>query len=586
MKIYRRLLAYARPYRGRMLLAFIAMALSGSLQSAPIFIVKPLLDEIFIAKDSAKLFLIIALLAGAYTLKGLVFYAQHVLTADVGQRIVRDLRGALYRKYMGLPVSFFTGTHSGDLTSRVLNDIQQVRSALTDALMSMFHQGITLIFLAGAVVWTSPRFAGFALVSLPVTGALAAYFGKRLRKYSYQGQERMASLSTILIETIQGIRIVKAFGMENHEIEKFEKTNRHLFRLQMRTVRVTGLSPAFMEWMGALGIALFLTIGGRMVIGGEMTTGDFFAFITAVGLMFQPIKKLQGVNERLQNGLAAAERIFQIMDAENTIQDPPTPRPFPDPIREGVRLEGVRFGYDGGSGVLDGVDIAAPPGRMIALVGSSGAGKTSLVNLLPRFYDVTGGKITVDGVDIREMAVADLRAHIAMVTQETVLFNDTVRANISYGTADRSEAEIRAAAEAASALGFIEAMPEKFDTLIGEHGMTLSGGQRQRVAIARAILKNAPILILDEATSALDAESEREVQRAIDRLVANRTTFVIAHRLSTVRNADQIVVLRNGQVVERGRHEELLRLGGEYERLHRQQFRDDAAPAEQEEAKS
>ena len=584
MKEYRRLLVFTRPYRWEMAFAMLTMTVYGAVNMAPAPLVKKLLDDVFIAKDPVMLYRVIGLILGAFTLKGILFYAQHYISLNIGHKVVRDLRNTLYEKYMGLPLSFYTGAHSGDLTSRLLADIQQVRDAMTVALMQAFRHLVSILALLGYILYAmNPRFYVFAFLILPIAGGFIAYFGKFLRRYSLQGQKETAVLSTVLLETLNGIRIVKAFGMEAHEIERFRRIDEFIYRLQMKVTRLTGISPALMEWLGAIGLGAFLLYGGNMAVQGQITTGEFFAFLTSAGLMYDPVKKLDGLNAKIQNGLAAAERIFEILDGVNPITDPPQPRPFPSPIREGICFRGVEFAYGNGSDslVLKGIDLDVRPGEIIALVGSSGAGKTSLVNLIPRFYDVTAGAVAVDGVDLREFRIADLRARIAMVTQETFLFNDTIRANIAYGPEPRDLDAVRAAAEAANARSFIEVLPDGYDTILGERGMTLSGGQRQRLAIARAILKNAPILILDEATSSLDSESEKEVQKAIDRLIADRTTFVIAHRLSTIRHADRILVLRDGRIVETGNHEALLARRGEYHRLYTQQYfqTDDAVPA-------
>ncbi len=417
--------------------------------------------------------------------------------------------------------------------------------------------------------------ASVAMLSMPLVVYPIVNFGRRHRKLSRGSQQTTAEVSNILYETITGNRIVKAFCMEKHEVDRFAEKLDKLFVIVMRNTRITAISRPLMEFLGGVGIALVVLYGGSQVLAGESTPGTFFSFITALIMIYEPMKKVSSVNNTLQQGIAAAERVFEILDVQPDVAEKTNAAVLP-PVRNAIEFNDVRFRYDAQTEVLKGINLKVEVGEVLALVGSSGGGKSTLANLIPRFFDVSSGSITIDGTDIRDVTFASLRSQIGIVTQQTILFNDTVRNNIAYGSADASWEQIREAARAAHALGFIEALPQGFDTVIGESGARLSGGERQRLSIARAILKNAPILILDEATSSLDTESEREVQQAIENLVQSRTTFVIAHRLSTIRKADRIIVVQDGAIVEEGTHESLLARGGVYKMLYDMQFKDDA----------
>jgi subfamily B ATP-binding cassette protein MsbA len=433
--------------------------------------------------------------------------------------------------------------------------------------------------LIGVVFYRDWQLALLAIFVFPLGVYPFVQFSRKLRKISKRTLETMAYISTFLQETIFGHRIVKAFNMEAYENRRFRDANEQYFRYLMKRVKIRSLSNPVMEWLAYLGIGAFVWVGGYRVISGVMTVGDFFSFMTAMALLYDPMRGLSKVNLLIQEGIVAARRVFAILDLQPEVADAPNAEVLPPFSRE-IEYHNVSFGYNNKM-VLKRINITVKPGEKVALVGSSGAGKTTLVNLLPRFYDVTKGKILIDGRDVREVTLQSLRDQIGVVSQQTLLFNDTVRNNIAYGRPDIPEQEVIKAAKMADAHDFILKLPQGYDTVIGEQGVTLSGGQRQRISIARALLKNAPILILDEATSSLDTESEREVQSALDRLMKKRTVLVIAHRLSTVRNVDRILVLSEGRIIEEGVHKELMAMGGEYKKLYELQFQDQDRPMQE-----
>jgi len=538
--------------------------------------VKPILNQV-LPRDEA-LGSTIALILGFYFLKGLGNYVSDFLMTDVGQRIVRDLRTQLFRHILGQSAAFFSGQAVGRLMSRITNDVAQVQRAVSETLGDLARESITLIFFAVLLFKSDTRLAIVCLPVAPIVVYPLVRLGQRVRKTTRRSQEALEQISHVSNEAFAGHRIVKAFGAEGREVEKFDRAAQHYYRTSLKVTSALSTLPPIMEFIGGIAFAAVLWYGSHEIEAGNLTPGDFFTFITALFMMYAPAKKLSRVNADLQQATAAAERIFEMLDTHSEVHERPDAPALP-PLRRELEFRDVRFTYEGTDGVtLDGVSVTARAGQVVALVGRSGAGKTTMVNLIPRFYDVTGGAILIDGHDIREVTLASLRTQIAIVTQETVLFDDTVAANIAYGRPDASPAEIEAAARAAHAHDFIESqLPDGYDTLIGERGQRLSGGQRQRLAIARAILRESPILILDEATAALDAESEMLVQDALANLMLNRTSFVIAHRLSTVRRADVILVLEAGHIVDRGTHQELLARGGLYAKLYEQQFQDEPA---------
>ena len=548
---------------------FVSAATSGSA-----FLVKPVLDDVFFKKDLVMLKLIPLAIIGIFILKGVFDYGQAYLMSYVGQKIIADLREKIYNHIQSLSLSFFTRNPTGVLMSRILNDVNMIQGAVTDAVTGLLKDCFTLIGLVAVIFYRDWFLAIVALVVFPVAVYPIVKFGKKLRSYSTRSQSSMANITTILLESITGTRIVKAFNMEDHERQRFAKENRRLFGILIKSVRVRAISHPLMEFLGGLGIAFIVFYGGRSVIQGESTPGTFFSFLAALLMLYEPVKRLSGINNTVQQGLAAAVRIFEVLDTVPEIRDKPGAQGLTS-VSQAIEYQDVSFRYEE-DWVLKNINLHIKVGEMVAFVGASGGGKTTLVNLLPRFYDVTSGKVLIDGVDIRQLTTESLRSKIGIVTQTTILFNDTVRNNIAYGKIDQPFEEVVKAAQAAYAHGFIQNLPKGYETIIGEQGIKLSGGERQRISIARALLKNAPILILDEATSSLDSESEIEVQKALEYLMQGRTTLVIAHRLSTIRKADRIMVVINGTIVEEGTHEELLAKEGEYKKLYLLQFRDDS----------
>jgi subfamily B ATP-binding cassette protein MsbA len=490
----------------------------------------------------------------------------------IGQRVVADLRAELYRKIQTQSLAFFAKNPTGALISRVINDVSCIQGAVSEAITSLLKDSFTLVCLIFVIFYRDWQLAIIAMFVFPLAVYPITKFGKRMRSVAMRTQVTMGSLITLLQETISGTRIVKAFSMEEYENRRFSGENERLFRLILKAISITAVSSPFMEFLGGLGISAIIFYGGYQVIHGQSTPGTFFSFLTALIMLYEPIKRLAGVNNMFQQGIAGADRVFSIIDLVPEIRNAPNALPLPRISRE-IEIREVSFRYEE-TPVLKHINLTIKAGEVVAFVGMSGGGKTTLVNLIPRFYDVTEGAILIDGHDIRSVTVESLRGQIAIVTQQTILFNDTVRNNIAYGDIDRTREEIIAAATAANAHAFIMPLPMGYDTLIGEQGTKLSGGERQRISIARALLKNAPILILDEATSSLDSESEIEVQEALENLMKGRTTLVIAHRLSTIRNADRIIVLVNGEIREEGTHDYLLSCQGEYCRLYNMQFKE------------
>ena len=574
MKLYLRLLRLVKPHTPRFILAMLCMAVVGAATAAAAYLVKPAMDDIFLDRNEGMLILIPLAVIALYLLKGLCNYGQTVLMSHIGFRIVTDLRNDLYRHILRQPLSFFTKHPTGILISRVTNDVTYLQGAVSEAVTSLLKDSFTLAGLVFVIFWRDWKLAIIASLVFPLAVWPIAQFGRRMRRIAAESQVSMGDLISLLQETITGNRIVKAFGMEEHENRRFAGENERQFRLTMKSVTVRAISSPLMEFLGGLGIAAIIFWGGYQVIEGTSTPGTFFSFLAALLMLYEPVKRLTNVNNTIQQGLAGAERIFQVLDTEPGIRNRPGAAELP-PIREGISIEGVTFRYEEDP-VLRDVSLKIRAGEAVAFVGMSGGGKTTLVNLIPRFYDVSEGRVAIDGTDIRDVTLESLRAQIGIVTQQTILFNDTVRGNIAYGDVRRSDGDVVRAAMAANAHDFIQRLPQGYDTVIGEQGVKLSGGERQRISIARALLKDAPILILDEATSSLDTESEIEVQDALEKLMRGRTTLVIAHRLSTIRNADRIVALVDGRIVEEGTHESLLEKKGEYFKLHNLQFKDEA----------
>jgi ATP-binding cassette, subfamily B, bacterial MsbA len=573
METFKRLLYMARPYTVRFAFATVCMIIAGALQSSLALVSKPAIDEIFVSKNIAALKWVPFAVIGIFLFKGICNYGQNILMSSIGLRIVADLRNKLYEQIQKQALSFFTEHPTGVLMSRITNDVLSVQSAASEAVTALVKDTFTLVCLIGVIFYTDWQLALIAMVVFPLAIYPISRFGKKMRKVTTSTQITMGTLSSLLQETISGTRIVKAFCMEKYESERFGAENERLFKLNMKTVSVNAISTPLMEFLGGLGIAAIIFYGGYNVLHGNSTPGTFFSFLAALLMLYEPVKRLTNVNNTINQGIAGADRIFSIIDRVPDIKDKPAAVNLP-PIKSGINIENVTFRYEE-KPVLKNINLSIKTGEVVAFVGMSGGGKTSLVNLIPRFYDVTEGRVMIDGCDIRDVTVRSLRSQIAIVTQQTILFNDTVKNNIAYGDIDRTNKEIIAAAKMANAHDFIMRLPKEYDSNIGELGTKLSGGEKQRIAIARALLKDAPILILDEATSSLDTEAEIEVQEALDNLMKGRTTLVIAHRLSTIRNADRIIALVNGEIVEEGSHETLLAKKGEYYRLYNLQFKDE-----------
>jgi subfamily B ATP-binding cassette protein MsbA len=534
-------------------------------------LIKPVIDNTLINQQQVAF--IASAIIGVYLLKGIGSYISSYLMADVGQRVVMDLRSALYRHILGQSAGFFAHHTTGKLSSLINNDVGQVQQVVSETAGDLARETLALVGYALLLVYYDARLAIVCLTSAPLIVYPLIRLGHRVRRTTRRSQEALEHLSHLGVEALSGHRIVKAFGTESKEAEKFSRAGYHLFRTNMKVTAALSSLPPLMELIGGFGMAGALWYGSREIAAGHLTPGGFGLFMGTLLLMYGPAKKLSRVNANVQQALAASERIFTMLDTHTEVTERPSAMPL-GPFTRAIEFRDVTFGYEEESGrILRGVSFSVRAGQMIAIVGRSGAGKTTLVNLLPRFYDVSAGAIVVDGVDLRDVTLASLRKQIGIVTQETVLFDDTIANNIAYGVAGATPPQIEAAARAAHAHEFVAAMPARYQTLIGERGQRLSGGQRQRIAIARAILKNAPILVLDEATSALDTESELLVQEALANLMMNRTSFVIAHRLSTIQRADAIIVLERGRIVETGRHDELLaRIDGAYSTLYRMQL--------------
>ena len=562
-----------RPHLKWIGFALVGMVIVAGSTAAIAWLMKPVINDVFVAKNKEFLLPISIAVIVTFLIKGSANYAQSVIMHYVGQRIITDTQHRLYGHLTRMDLGFFHQTPTGSLISRFTVDINMMRAAVSNALTGIGKDFLTLIFLVGVMFIQDRYLAVIAFVVFPIAILPIVKLGQRIRKVTVSTQEEIGQFTTLLEQTIQGARVVKAYRMEEYEKGRFRKIAERVFQLVFKSARIRSMASPIMETLGGVAVALVIFYGGFRVIEESMNPGAFFSFITALLLAYEPMKRLANLNASLQEGLASAQRLFGLLDTKPNIIDKPDAATLK--IKGGnIVLNQVNFSYIPKHPVINGVSLSVPAGKLVALVGPSGAGKSTILNLIPRFYEVDSGIIKIDGIDVQDATLDSLRRNIALVSQEIILFDDTVRANIAYGRPDASEKEITQAAKNAAAHDFIEAMSNGYDTYVGERGTKVSGGQRQRLAIARAMLKNAPILLLDEATSSLDAESEREVQAALMELMKGRTTLVIAHRLSTVIEADLIHVIDNGKLVESGNHPELLSKNGTYARLYALQFKE------------
>jgi subfamily B ATP-binding cassette protein MsbA len=572
--IYKRLLPYIAPCWKRIVLAGLC-AMPLSLVSAGLaFLMKPAIDDVFIKKDMEVLMLIPLGIIALFGLRAVFEFSYEYLIGSAGSRIINDLRNTLFHHMQSLSVSFFIKNPTGALISRVTNDISLMQQSVTKGVIDFFKQLATLGGLIVVLFSQDLLLAGIAMLVMPWALIPFLRFGKKTHDYSTRGQKKIGQLATLVHETISGCRIVKAFGMEDYENSRFEKENRRVMQIYNKRIKVRAMTGPIMELIGGTAGAAVIVYGGLQVLRGTLTPGEFFAFMTALFLLYGPTRAMSETYQNIQEGLAAARRVFEVIDQQPEVIEKPGAAALPSGAGE-VCFDNVDFAY-GTEPVLKGINLTVQPGEVIAIVGMTGSGKTSLVNLLPRFFDVSAGALTINGRDVRDVTLCSLRSHISLVSQNPYLFNANVHDNISYGSLEQGREAVIEAARKASALDFIEQLPEGFDTELGEHGNRLSGGQRQRIAIARAILKDAPILILDEATASLDVQLEQQIQQSLDQLIRTRTAFIISHRLSTIRNADRIIVLQAGRIVEQGPHDELYGRGGEYTKLYSVFLQDDS----------
>ena len=576
MTLYLRILSYIKPYMHRLIFAMFCtiMAAAGNLYIP--WIIKDMIDEVLADKNGTMLNWIAASIIAIFVVRGLFWYGQNYLMSYVGQSVIIDIRAAVFKKLQRLSVSFYDKNKTGTIMSYVTNDVNALQSAMVENTIEMITEGFILIGSVVAMIYLDWRLTLFTVCTFPVVLWFMEFFGKKIRKTGGRIQECTADITSVLQESVASARVIKSFVREDYEVDRFDVENRANFRANMKNAQLMATLTPVVELVAAIGVTMIIWYGGNNVINGTITAGSLVAFLTYAVNISNPIKRLTRVIGNIQKALAAAQRVFMIIDMPEEIAESRDAKQLPE-VSGKVEFQNVSFAYDDKGNVITDLSFSVKPGEVIAIVGPSGAGKSTIANLLPRFYDVNKGDIKIDGHSVREVTLDSLREPVGIVPQETMLFNGSVYNNILYGRLDATKEEIEAAAKAANAHDFIMQLTDGYETKLGDRGVNLSGGQRQRIAIARAILKNPRILILDEATSALDTESERVVQEALDRLMVGRTSFVIAHRLSTVKNADKILVLEKGNLVESGTHDELLALDGLYAHLYKIQYRNKEA---------
>lgn len=572
MNLYFRALKYIKPYWKRGLAAGICTIIAAGGTAYLPFVIKDMVDQVLSEKNTTMLNWIVLSIIVVFVIRGIAYYGQSYLMNYVGQRVIIDIRKAVFEKLQRLSMSFYDKHKTGTIMSYVTNDVSALQSAMVDNVVEMITETVILVASIVMMIYLDWKLFLVTFATFPVVLFFIDSFGKRIRKSGSRIQEAAADITSVLQEVASSPRVIKSFVREGYEVERFDKENMNNFRANMKYAQLSSTLTPTIEFVAAVGVSIILWYGGNSVINGSITAGSLVAFLTYAVNISNPIKRLSRVIGNIQKALAAAQRVFDVLDLPEVIKNAPDAKALP-PVKGDVRFKDVCFAYNESEEVLSHVSFEVKPGEMIAFVGPSGAGKSTVASLLPRFYDATNGSITIDGQDIRKVTLDSLREQVGIVPQETVLFNGSVYDNILYGRLDATREEVEAAAKAANAHDFIMQLPNGYETMLGDRGMNISGGQRQRISIARAILKNPQILILDEATSALDTESERVVQEALDRLMVGRTSFVIAHRLSTIKNADKIMVLEKGQLIEQGNHDELMAMDGLYAHLYKIQYR-------------